>query len=362
MKTLYTNITIALLLLTSLSIQAQNIITIDNGPQSTTPLKTIAEAISAAVDGDIIYVQASASTYGAATVDKEVTIIGRSHSEVNNISTLGGVSIKASNVTLKGLNCGGISCSSAAPGSPITNVKVYECKGSFTFGQGYTRTTPTLDGIEIRGCVVGSINQYDDALNVLVSNNIITSNISIYNPTKITIGNNIFRVSSNLSFNNSGAEETAILFNNMFINNYGAQGNITFTSGDWNVSNCLTYNYNATNNFNFTTSGNGTYQANNVLLNTDPLFTNIDATIADSMAGTTAYISAARLEDDLTLQAGSPALTGGNGGSQIGLFNNAFNFKYLGNPRGIPTLDIVSYDGAVAKDGNINVTISAKAN
>ncbi|QAA80458.1 hypothetical protein EI546_01370 [Aequorivita sp. H23M31] len=57
---------------------------------------------------------------------------------------------------------------------------------------------------------------------------------------------------------------------------------------------------------------------------------------------------------------GSPALTGGVGGTEIGISSN-FNYKYLGNPRGVPAMDIVSYNGTVPKNGTINVTINAKA-
>ena len=72
------------------------------------------------------------------------------------------------------------------------------------------------------------------------------------------------------------------------------------------------------------------------------------------------YNAATRM-DDLSLQATSPAQTGGVGNSQIGLFNSSFNYDYIGNPRDVPTLDITNYDAAVPKNGTINVTIKAKA-
>ena len=98
-----------------------------------------------------------------------------------------------------------------------------------------------------------------------------------------------------------------------------------------------------------------------MLANTNPLFTNVNSTVTGSLAGINTYNPATRLDDNLTLQASSPALTGGGGGSQIGLFNGGFNYSNLGNPRGVPVMNIVSYEGAVPKNGNINVTISAKA-
>ena len=98
------------------------------------------------------------------------------------------------------------------------------------------------------------------------------------------------------------------------------------------------------------------------MANTDPQFTNVDPTVSQSFADNSSYNPSTRIEDDLTLQAGSPALTGGGGGSQIGLYNNGFRYNMIGNPNGIPTLDVISYDGAIEKGSNINVTITAKAN
>ena len=65
--------------------------------------------------------------------------------------------------------------------------------------------------------------------------------------------------------------------------------------------------------------------------------------------------------DNLTLQGGSPALTAGGGNSELGVFANSFNYKNLGNPRGIPVMDILSWDGAAPAGGSITVDISAKA-
>jgi hypothetical protein len=63
----------------------------------------------------------------------------------------------------------------------------------------------------------------------------------------------------------------------------------------------------------------------------------------------------------LTLQAASPALTGGTGGSEIGLYNNGYLYDVLGNPKGIPVLDILNYDSTVPKNADINVTVKAIA-
>jgi hypothetical protein len=348
----------------TLSLSAQTVITIDNGPQSNTTHKTLQAAIDAASDNDIIYIQPSGTSYGAGTIDKPLTIIGRSHSELSNVSSVSSLNIKASNVSVKGLSTSGLSIGSQVPSTPITDIEIFECRTtSITFGSGYSAAQTTIDGVTLRGCIIGStITQYADSKNIVILNNIILSSTNIYGPSTLVLSNNIFRSSSNINITNNSSGETLIIYNNMFIANSGSDRVVTLSgnaANDFNVSNCLTYNYGA-GEFNFTSS-NSTFQVNNALENTNPLFTNVDAEVSRSMAGTSSYLPTARLEDDLTFQAGSPALTAGGGGSELGVFANGFNFKYLGNPRGVPVLDIITYDGAVPKNGNINVTISAKA-
>lgn len=138
-------------------------------------------------------------------------------------------------------------------------------------------------------------------------------------------------------------------------------GKIFLSNGQFNLSNNLTYNYGSGNNPVFEGQSGGTFLENGTLANTDPLFTNVDPTVSQSFAGNSTYVPGFRLEDDLTLQATSPALTGGGGGSEIGLYNNGFMYNVIGNPAGYPLLDVLSYDGAVPKNGNINVTIKAVA-
>ena len=349
-------------LFTSNLVVAQSIITIDNNPGSTTTHQTMQDAHDAATAGDIIYVQPSPTSYGNVTINKALTVVGRSHSEVNNVSTIGSVTINASDVTLKGLKMSSVSPYSTISGSPITNIRLYECYASIVIGAGYSVTDPRLIGFEARGCVLSAITQYPDAQDVLISNNIITgSTLTIYSPAAIIIANNIFRLNSGFTLRNYAAGETGILYNNMFLLNSTADRTVTFATGDWNVSNNLLYNYADTYSLNFATSGSATYSDSNTLLGVDPLFTDVDNTVNDSMAGATTYVVTARLEDDMTLQATSPALTGGGGGTEMGLYNNGFIYKNSGNPKGIPTIDITTYDGAVPKNGTINVTITAKA-
>ena len=145
----------------------------------------------------------------------------------------------------------------------------------------------------------------------------------------------------------------------MFTTNSVTDRTVTLNTGGFNFSNCLTYNY-GTGNLTFVLGTGATFLENNSLLNTNPLFVDVDNTVITSFAGASSLYNSATREDDLNLQAGPPAFTGGGAGGQIELFNSNFNYNYIGNLRDVPVLDIINYDATVPKNGTINVTIEAK--
>lgn len=359
--------TIALI---TFSLGAQTIITIDNNPGSNTTYQNLQDAHDNANPGDIIYVQPSSTSYGNLTLDKALTIVGRSHSEPGKISSIGSINLRASNVTLKGLSISQLSSNfNGAPiPPPYSNLNIFECELNSTIQLGTSTNqaaSSNIDDIAVRGCVFqGNLYVYTDATDVLLSNNIFTNSqpFFVYNAATTVIANNIFRYWSNtINLYNYAPSTTLLLFNNMFIFTWlsGNDASIAFQTGDFNLTNNLTYHYGG-GNVNFSLSG-GSFLDSFTLANTDPLFTNVDTSVSQSFADNSSYNPTVRVADDLTLQAGSPALTGGGGGSEIGLFNNGYNYQMLGNPNGVPTLDVISYDGAIEAGGNINVTINAEA-
>lgn len=345
------------------TLNAQTIITIDNNPNSTTTYTTIQDAHDNAVNGDIIYVQPSGTSYGNLIINKPLTIIGRSHSEPGKVSQIGTVSVRSGGVEFKGLDIFNITWSSVgAPVPPPFSVfRLYECIMQSTFN--LAAFNVDVDDIEVRGSVLrAGVNVDDTATNVLISNNIILSTVSTENTLTLVVANNIFRAPTGITINNNDpADGTLILFNNMFIANSGSNRVVNLNNGPFNLSNNLTYNY-GLGSLDYMSNATGSFTETASLNNTNPLFTDVDNTSFQSFAGTSTYFPATRPEDDLTLQGGSPALTGGGGGSEMGLYNNGFNYSKVGVPRGLPTLDVLTYDGAVPKNGNINVTVRAKAN
>ena len=385
MKTisLYTTIlTVLCIGLFSAPITAQNTITIDNNPGSTTTYTTLQDAHDNAMAGDIIYVQPSPTSYGAVQITKSISIIGRSHSEPNKRSQTGNITISASGVTLKGLLISSsltYSTSNTPNSPPFVGLDVSECRiPTVNIGTTTNQNAATIvaEDVELRGNYTSTITVYYDTDDVTIANNIITdtsNHISAYQVNSLVISNNAFIVSAyfyNIGINNWANFGAMVLFNNMFLfNNFDTSGSYSKVrvrsqaNSTVNFTNNLTFNFNASGDSVIFEAVDATtsFQNNNTLANTDPLFNDVDSSDTDSFAGASAYEPSARSADDLTLQGGSPALTGGISNSQIGLYSNGFLYNRLGNPNGFPVVDILSYDGAVPINGNINVQIKAEA-
>lgn len=113
MKTI-TNIFKTLLVLcfclsiTNLNAQTTHIV--NNNANTAADFTNLQAAIDAAANGDIIHVQQSSTSYGNVTLDKQLTIIGRSHSDASYSSDIGTLELVegSSNSVIKGLDISSI--------------------------------------------------------------------------------------------------------------------------------------------------------------------------------------------------------------------------------------------------------------
>jgi hypothetical protein len=298
---------------------------------------------------------------------KPLTIIGRSHSEFNKVSKLDDVTIGTSDVVLKGLEIDRILTTSSGP-NPIPHVGlvVAECKVNSSLQLGNNAGATEIQEVLLRGNVLVRAYIYFDASDVLITNNIISVGSSHLDvrASNVIVANNVFRsTGSQIDISNNTSNGSLFMSNNMFLFNSTSTSSsamrINLIGNAFNLSHNLTYNYGTGNDPVFF-ANSSTLIENNTLANTDPLFTDVDPSVGNSFAGVSNYNPTVR-EDVLTLQATSPALTGGTGGSEIGLYNNGFLYEVLGNPKGIPVLDIIDYESSVPKNTDINVTVKAVA-
>ncbi|MFK5878806.1 MAG: hypothetical protein QM478_04830 [Flavobacteriaceae bacterium] len=325
--------------------------TVNNNPNTSADFTDLQTAIDAASNGDIIYVQQSPTSYGAITINKGLTIVGRSHSDSGYKTTVDGVTFAAgaSNTTLKGLKISSVI--EEGIGSTITDLKFFDNDiSSFQLG-----STDTFNNVLIQGNILrGSLYIYSNTSNVLVNNNIVfCSGVYLYNTATLLFSNNVMALYYGVNIGNSS---TGLLNidNCIFIGNYGVNNSlVTLTpgTGTIQINNCITYNY-GSGSYDFSTGAGITINANNQE-NTDPLFTSVDPASTTSIAAAFGQVFDGS-NDDLTLQAGSPV-------NDDGLFQG-YNFKYFGTPTGIPSIKVDSYSSTVPKNSNLTVTITAKTN
>lgn len=344
------------LFFTSFAIAQPTTHIVNNNAGTSADFDNLQAAIDAAANGDIIHVQQSATSYGNITLDKELTLIGRSHGDASYTSEIGTLDLAAgcSNSTIKGFEISTISDPFVSGGAThtiedlvIQDNRIQTLQNIGLYG--------TFNNVLIQGnYITSTITIREKTSNFLITNNVISgSSLSFYLADTLLFSNNILSYYIGTSITNN-TPDLLNISNCIFVIDYFQNRNINLSSssGTIQVNNCITYNYNAGGNCNFSTGTNIT--VTNSQENADPLFTNRNGA---SSSGTIADPSGTQIVagiDDLTLQASSPV-------SDDGLYEN-YNFKPLGTPSGLPSLKIDSYNPTVAKNSDLTVTISAKTN
>lgn len=331
-----------------IGIHAQNVITVDNSPGANAQYDNLPDAITAAADGDILYVHASETNYGVITINKPLSLIGYSHSSEDRrtkitritINTgITGVTIKGVHVTDTGTSALVVSGSSSS--EPLENFVLENNKidGSIRFqGSG-------ADNVLIRGNVMRQIGftsstSASQFTNTIITNNIVYSVITVVNYNSVEIKNNVFLGTRGVhSLNTEGdlIVQDCIFYHNTSIDYNPNRDGLVF-------QHCLSYNASGT-----TTPLGGT----NNIDDQDPLWVN------PSDDFTYAPLS------DYNLQPSSPAIDAGVSGNDIGLFTGVpedFMFNNLGFSQGIPTVSITAITNTVAPGGTLDVTIESNSN
>lgn len=339
-------------ILTSTYLIAQTTHTVNNNAGASTDFINLQAAIDAATIGDIIYVQHSPTTYGNITLNKGLTIIGRSNGDNGYTSTIEALYITggASNSVIKGLNISSVGENGSA--ASLTDISFFDNDVSGTFRLGNTHT---IDNTLIQGNIIkGAFYVNENMSNILATNNVILGNaMYLYTVDTLLFSNNVIAYNSGVNIYNYSNSGLLNINNSIFVINSTSNRIIDLNvgSGTIQIDNCITYNYNTTYTYNFET-GAGITINGNVQTNINPLFTNVDTGVSASIGGTgTDYDPAI---DDLTLQ-GSSTVT------DDGLYQG-YNFKPYGTPTGYPSIKVTSYSPTVPKNGDLSVTIEAKTN
>lgn len=342
---------VTMLLFNIITLQAQTTWTVDNTPNSGAQFTDVQSAINAASNGDTIYVQQSSITYSGFTIDKELTIIGRGHSNTPNyITFLNGDTIKldigSTGSTIKGFEVLRIELvSNIQPGS-IDDITISQCKGIVSCAN--NNPNNNFNNWVIEGNYLTEIRFGLRSFNTLIRNNFINlfgSNLNLSNPSSTIFTNNVIRLGfGGGTLVSTGGSTQPINIINCIIEIPGSTLSI---SANFQLNNCLLYDYGSFPTTPVTINSSATIQnSSGIITGQDPLFT---------LPASTGVVV-----PDLSVQSGSPAIGAGLSGENIGYQAN-YVFKRFGNPKGYPEVRISNYTGSTFQNGTVTFDIEARS-
>lgn len=323
---------------------SQSILNVNNTSSGvTTQHTTLAAAVAAAAEGDIIYLYPSSTSYGSATINKKLTIIGPGYYVQQNPSLQ--INTYVSNGVVDNLTFAAGSNGSLVTGVDI-NIIVMNGQANIAITRCKIRVNCTLDNtnnILFEGCYFDWVGNstYPYTINANSNNN------------GLIIRNNIFG-----SVKNSGWQEvviqancTAIVENNVFrYYNYFFNSIVRNNIFLYNVTNAIQNN-----------SGNS--YLNNILVGNQPGLgsTNIIAVPEASICEGYPTQGSRSFDDRYMLKTGSPAIGAGIGGIDCGVFSGPNPYKLSGIPF-VPLIYQVNAPTTGNAATGINVNVKIRAN
>ncbi len=358
-----------------------------------TGANALQNAINATVANDIVYVQPSPTTYGTATINKQITLrgigfaTGQPFYSAVGIITLTNRSDNTSNASgtlLEGLYGGGANINLGAPtggGYTLQNITISNC---ISFNINRTSGYQPTDNVTIQDSQVQLTFASAGVSNLFVRRNYLYLNfyMSSQTSTNVIISNNIFAQAMLIHFLNSTIVG-GIMANNIFLGGTNPSGSrlATFPGGsgittmmtDWLVTNNIFYGCaptcnnvgfernTFTNNISVGTTNNALPPAGTGTGNTgsgnivgqDPLFVNAPFGVA--------YTG----NEDFNLQAGSPAKNAGFDGTDMGITGGGYpvtegNIKFKNTA--IPVITVFTPVSIVPQNQPVKANIKAKSN
>jgi hypothetical protein len=355
-------LTLVLLFISVLSYAG--IITVDNHTGSGANYSTISSAVSAATNGDTIYIQPSTSSYGGFTLNKGLVFIGPGHKPeftggVGVIITVISLANGSSNSQFIGLILNKIKCNVWQTSNNIlirnNFFKQYSSIGG-AFGDASESSDWIIEGnvfieaIGCGGCYVIDIKTGATGVtnsNWIIRNNFIQSkssqdNSSIFmnlNATTVVENNIILHRNSSAIFNTDvvGGE----FRNNIFWITQASFTDVSLDATNVVFSNNLTYHSNGSL---IALSGD-----NNVD-NSDPDFSTLDSD--DPIWN---YLN------NYQLNSTSSGADAGEDGTDVGIYGGGYQFRMEGYPQNFPRFidfDVLS-NTVVPQGGSIEISINA---
>ncbi|WP_430466798.1 hypothetical protein [Winogradskyella ouciana] len=357
MKNIY--FLLLLLICSSSLIIAQTIHIVDNNQGSAAPYTNVQDAVDAAADNDIIYIQPSPNSYGSIQMTKPLKIYGLGYKpELNS-----GQRASVSNVAFRHGN---------ASGSEISGLNITEI---YLDNTTFENHDVVITNNRIR-TIFGN-GSTSNANNVIIAGNVfITWSFSIDNNNSQNwiISNNLFakQTTSSTSYIFSRLKNSTILSNNIIWSTQNGDTNQSISvfnaCNGTQISNNI-FLFTGTNLVNMNLGSNSALSYQNNL--TYSLNTTLDALSGSNNIDNTdpqfvAYTIGSSLEsasNDFNIQTSSPAENAGTDGNNLGVYNGLFPFSQRGYPTELPYLtDFVIFNNIISPGETLDINIKANAN
>lgn len=340
---------------------------VSNDPLRPAQFTTLEAAINAAANGDTILIAGSQTNYIISTnpliITKKIILIGeginnpdgyntRIQGPPSGVLTFGRLNPSQSSNDSKiigidlynyvQINIDGNFAGSSAPDRVINNIEFSDCR--FWYAGLFFRNIN--NNCKVKNCLFdnGQINTYNSPNNLIISNNIFFDNGCYYQSSDINQNQQVF-IKNCLFLNRTNAffnSVNGIVLENCIFYKSEPTGSITNSL----FNNNLTY---LCNNNTLPPAGSGNTGSGNIV-NSSPLFINYPP-LGANFAWTHNY----------GLQAGSPAIGAGTGGTNIGLTGGAHPLNQLKGNSPLPVVTSLSLpNSSVPLNGTLQGNIQAK--
>ncbi len=332
-----------------------------NAPTGNNVFSSLQSALNAAQVGDTVQVTPSPTVYGNITIDRRLTVYGGGlnpdkdrylRSVVGTITFSSNTLFQtnASGTVISGLQAGAATFS----GGALSNIVIERC-WFYTGGRISRSSGSSVDSLRIRNCII-DINRETPLLNL-------TGGAS-----NLVISNSIFYDFYSAGYGGISADNNTVISNNIFIATVNTDRRAFENITDCIVANNIFYGVKPTarvsalrnvfnNNLTFGTNANGlppggaTGQDN--IVNTDPSFENFPQSGSNSFS----------FGWDFNLKAGSPAISAGTDGTDIGMFGGSNPLDSWPHVLpSIPLIQVFNASSVVRQGGNLNVKVKARSN
>jgi hypothetical protein len=315
------------------SIGAQTYLRVSNNPGAIADYTNLQTAIDNAPVGATIFVEPSTTTYGSITINKRLIFLGGGYDVTKHsgkISQIGIVSFSKqtsdpSGTLLSGFyfssNFGSTSSNSYTKG--IDNITIQRCQFANFVIYLTGSNVDSVAGWKIMNCKLYQITA-TYSKDILISNNVIGSNVTGFNQYSVFITNNVFTSSSS---------------NNNSFTSYA--NNIFYSGIPTNCSNCTFSN-------NLTTSASSLNYGDNVAVNN-----------TEGIANTNIFVA---YSTDLHLKSTCPGVSAGSDGKDIGIYGGLFPFPDEDyGVTGYPEVSSMSITNPVVEpNGTLKVKVKTK--